>query len=1108
MPDPAQTTEFARTLRNDFAAIDDQFAATEDPGGNIARARMTLVYGSEVTDAFFALLEDTIVLDVAYEHPQPALEPAIVAADSRIAYDDFRHRLSYTGLLSTTKRDALKAAGPAPSFQSAVDAIFAKSEDARGSFFSRHPELRPLFDAYVASSDPIETKRRALLAAFSPELSKRRKRQQALQRLSAAANTDLSSTQTLLDPAPPFPLHTSGDANRPALDDFIAIEKPGLAVSFFFRDTATGTVDLHIPAEPNVDYSIGRRPLPANPTPGAAISGIWTGKVETPETGFYNFVVEADSGATVTLSLDGQARALTPNGTIWRNSDPLELTGGALHGIVLTVNRVMSTLSLKWETPKRAREVIPGRYLYPPASLPPFNDAYVRFFKTASLAQALRLTANELSRFATHSDYQIAGDGWLNALAVTGEPVPATAAALLRPLRDLLDFAHIKTEISPEDESLLTLLRDPATGDTNGLLYTLTRWDKASVSSLLVHFGISIVDLAHFNQFRRVYDVFLLLQKMGILASALIKGTTNEPNPATVVDLQAALRARYETESWRSVVQPINDEMRALQRDALVAYILHQMSLDSDLDHIDTADKLFEYFLMDVQMAPCMQTSRIRHALSSVQLFIERCFMNLEPRVSFIPPSLIEQADGAPNKAKQWEWMKRYRVWEANRKIFLFPENWLEPELRDDKSPFFKEVESELLQGDITEDKAAVALLNYLSKLEEVAKLEPCGIHHAPANQEQRTGEVNHVIARTAGASRKYYYRRFEYGYWTPWEHVKLDIEDNPVIPVVWKGRLLLFWLRILKEAPVDPTKLPDSSGPTGPIRDLTLSAIRSDANSKAQQNARVRAQAVLCWSEYYNGKWQPAKTSEIERPLQLDRFDPAGSGAFNRSKLQLRSYELADGTLAIHVGGQGSGTFFMYNTHSLPVRGEDAIGTFNFELPEPVRRIDLTDAEVVITYGDGLLHLNPGGGLSVQTFNRKVLENRFLDRVVVPDHPMPDRWDAPFFYEDGRHVFYVTTTEKLVEIPIFTGVAVDPGDDETVLIIPPFVVEDKPLEFPDLDGGDPFDPGFLVNPAEVRRFITEDANIRQGIGATGSIKFGDIAIGPQGAIKNSSVKI
>jgi len=30
----------------------------------------------------------------------------------------------------------------------------------------------------------------------------------------------------------------------------------------------------------------------------------------------------------------------------------------------------------------------------------------------------------------------------------------------------------------------------------------------------------------------------------------------------------------------------------------------------------------------------------------------------------------------------QWEWLKRYRVWNANRKIFLYPENWVEPELR------------------------------------------------------------------------------------------------------------------------------------------------------------------------------------------------------------------------------------------------------------------------------------------------------------------------------------------------------------------------------------------------------------------------------------------
>ena len=79
----------------------------------------------------------------------------------------------------------------------------------------------------------------------------------------------------------------------------------------------------------------------------------------------------------------------------------------------------------------------------------------------------------------------------------------------------------------------------------------------------------------------------------------------------------------------------------------------------------------------------------------------------------------------------QWnKWMKNYRVWEANRKISLYPENWMVPELRDDKSPFFKELESELLQNDLTQETTETTFLNYLRKLDEVAHLEIVGIYH------------------------------------------------------------------------------------------------------------------------------------------------------------------------------------------------------------------------------------------------------------------------------------------------------------------------------------------------------------------------------------------
>ncbi len=38
------------------------------------------------------------------------------------------------------------------------------------------------------------------------------------------------------------------------------------------------------------------------------------------------------------------------------------------------------------------------------------------------------------------------------------------------------------------------------------------------------------------------------------------------------------------------------------------------------------------------------------------------------------------------NNDKSWgKWMKNYRMCEANRKVFLYPENWIEAELRDER---------------------------------------------------------------------------------------------------------------------------------------------------------------------------------------------------------------------------------------------------------------------------------------------------------------------------------------------------------------------------------------------------------------------------------------
>jgi Neuraminidase-like domain/Tachylectin len=446
--------------------------------------------------------------------------------------------------------------------------------------------------------------------------------------------------------------------------------------------------------------------------------------------------------------------------------------------------------------------------------------------------------------------------------------------------------------------------------------------------------------------------------------------------------------------------------MRRLQRDALVAYILHQMRANPETAHIDTPDKLFEYFLMDVQMEPCMQTSRIRHALSSVQLFIERSLMNLEPRVA---PSAIDDS-------KQWQWRKRYRMWEANRKIFLYPENWLEPELRDDRSPFFKETMSELLQSDITEDKAATALVTYLSKLDEVAKLEPCGIH-VVENTPGTDDDIVHVVARTAGANRKYYYRRCENGSWTAWEPIKLDIEDNPVTPFVWKGRIFLFWVRILKQAPLDKPKPTKVATPTS-LADLTTDQIDIDL-------PKITVQVVLCWSEYYNGKWQPTKTSNINNPATIGSFDPQ---EFDRSKLKLGVYVKSGQQLDIYIIYPGifppsnkfgvGAVFYIRNSHSLPLFNDLVQGIeFGLSLRQatyssPLRLLKAStsipgDLTLQLTTGTTILGVENPESFSVL---QNLSVNPLSYRTIEPLHLLKNSSEAPFFYEDNNHVFYVTT--------------------------------------------------------------------------------------------------
>jgi hypothetical protein len=837
---------------------------------------------------------------------------------------------------------------------------------------------------------------------------------------------------------------------------------------------------------------------------GGPLAVSLAGFIVAPQDGLYNFSVVVDAGAKATVTLGGVASVLSFGGGAPPNA-PVLLSAGALTPIALLATGVKTTLTLCWQsTAGLGWQPVPGQYLFGLTQIAHLRDTYVRLLKATSLASALTLDAHEIAYLGYDPGSTGAapapdiGRGWLNVLPGSpfadplgaAYPGGADGARLRATLQALLDFARLKKALSPGDERVMQTLQRPGVLLANGqtALASLTGWQPASLNALLIRFtGASSLDaLRDIETFARVRDALAIVTACRVSAGALLAALTNAPSASNIAALQSALRAHYAAADWRAVVKPINDALRVAQRDALVACILQGFKSKPPAppyDGVDTADKLFEFLLMDVENQPTVLTSRIRLALSSVQLFIERVQRGLEQQVA---PSDID--------AQQWQWMKRYRVWQANREVFLWPENWLYPELRDDQSPIFKKTLSALLQSDLTDDAAAQAYLGYLSALEQIAKLEPCGIYYVPAQDGTSGGgasdEIAYVVARTAGAHRKHFFRRLEGGSWTPWEEVKIDCEDMPLTPIVWNNRLLLFWLRVLKGQSGSPSV--GTTQTDGAISGWKMTEVNQYTGSAATGAAAVTVKAVLCWSEFYNGAWQDTKTSDVNDPVVLqipasatDRNLELDRNRFRIVVAPYREYVPADALiLAILPPNDGSvpavpygAGFVLHNTHSLPTNTDRIrsdwgawIGVL-LSLPVPLRTLTPS----LRYFGD-----QSPGTFSVARYESvqsivaphvdstaAVLGFNMTPRYVEPQIGPGDATCWPFFYEDKRSQFYVTIQKSFVPYPIWNGFGLAtsmlPAVGDTPYI-PPLTTTQIPSDRPPL--GLP-DPGPREGPGE-----------------------------------------
>ncbi len=461
--------------------------------------------------------------------------------------------------------------------------------------------------------------------------------------------------------------------------------------------------------------------------------------------------------------------------------------------------------------------------------------AVTLFDKVAVIARTLKLVANELQ-------WLMANAAAYGGLDFTQLPVTAAQAALaLGPTQTMLLAVKLKRLfVAAPPASAIQTLFDVIGGVSGGTLTTaqaqaglatISGWPLADIVGFDGALGLTAADYTQ----PAAYDALRVLEAMAttMLASgAQLVGwgatPADEPSAETAAaSALAVLKAKYpDSNAWLTFAPTLTNPLRERRAAALSDYLIGQRDGGGNLIYGDS-NGLFDHFLIDTQMTSCQVTSRIVQAYIAVQIFVERCLMNLEA------PKVVVDLN-ADDTWSQWEWMKRYRIWEANREVFLYPENWLIESQRPNRTEIYQKFEQVVRQGESTADYLETTVLDYITALDGLAHLVVTGTCTDP-----KTGTI-HVVARAPSDPPTFYLRSYINLAWTGWAIIQLDIKARQVVPAVFRGRLCLFWLIV--KVKNDPTQtLPPAQ----------------QSSSTPNQVAKYVALGVSA-SMFRNGAWAP----------------------------------------------------------------------------------------------------------------------------------------------------------------------------------------------------------------------------------------------------------
>ncbi|KHK64380.1 neuraminidase-like domain-containing protein [Pseudomonas frederiksbergensis] len=235
-------------------------------------------------------------------------------------------------------------------------------------------------------------------------------------------------------------------------------------------------------------------------------------------------------------------------------------------------------------------------------------------------------------------------------------------------------------------------------------------------------------------------------------------------------------------------------ELLEKRRTALVDYCL---GLDTTrFGFMKTPGDLFELLRMDPLDSYPVQSSWVAEATSCAQQFIHAAYRKLEPGYAEVE---FDKDDLAT-----WELYNNYPDWAAVQLIALYPENFINPFVRQRKTSLFKALENNLNQAQLNSDSVQLALREYLQSFEQVCNLEVISAYMDGATPERAD---YYFVGRQRVPPFQYFWRKGKVelstaceainpAAWSEWQPVVIPTGATvlDMRPVFWNGRLCLVW--------------------------------------------------------------------------------------------------------------------------------------------------------------------------------------------------------------------------------------------------------------------------------------------------------------------------